>query len=134
MSGVSLTSSGSAEGATLKAKDPLGEFLPGPPVAVREFAVGDTLALFAEFYENVGNAAAHVVDLVAELRGPDGAVVRTSREQRQSTMVKGGHSYGFATGLPLEGLSPGVYVLHVEGKSRANEQHVASRDVLLTLK
>jgi VWFA-related protein len=134
MSGVSLTSARSTQGATLKAKDPLGDFLPGPPVAVREFAVGDTLALFAEFYENGGNSAAHVVDLVAELRGEDGAVVRTSREERQSSEVKGGGGYGFSTRLALEGLKPGVYVLHVEGKSRANEKHVASRDILLTLK
>jgi len=103
-------------------------------VAVREFAVGEALALFAEFYENVGNSAAHVVDQVAELRSEDGVVVRTSREERQSTKGKGGNSYSFATRLPLEGLEPGVYVLHVESKSRANENHVASRDILLTLK
>ncbi len=134
MSGVSLTSAGSAQGPTMKAKDPLGDFLPGPPVAVRQFAVGDTLALFAEFYENTGNAPAHTVDLVAELRGEDGTVVRESREERQSSEVRGGGGYGFSTRLPLEGLRPGIYVLHVQGKSRANEKHVASRDILLTLK
>ena len=134
MSGVSLTSARSTQGPTLKTKDPLGDFLPGPPVAVREFPAGDTLALFAEFYENVGNAQNHVVDLVAELRGEDGAVVRESKEERQSSEVKGGGGYGFATRLPLEGLRPGIYVLHVEGKSRANQKHVASRDILLTIK
>jgi hypothetical protein len=134
MSGVSLTSARSTQGPTLKTKDPLGDFLPGPPVAVREFAAGDTMALFAEFYENAGNAPAHVVDLIAELRGEDGAVVRESREERQSAEVRGGGGYGFATRLPLEGLRPGIYVLHVEGKSRANQKHVASRDILLTIK
>jgi VWFA-related protein len=134
MSGVSLTSARSTQGPTLKTKDPLGDFLPGPPVAVREFPVGDTLALFAEFYENVGNAPTHTVDLVAELRGEGGTVVRESKEERQSTEVRGGGGYGFATQLPLEGLTPGIYVLHVEGKSRANQKHVASRDILLTIK
>jgi len=134
MSGVSLTSVRSTQGPTMKTKDPLGDFLPGPPVAVREFSADDRLALFAEFYENVGNAQNHVVDLVAELRGEDGAVVRESKEERQSNEVKGGGGYGFATQLPLEGLRPGIYVLHVEGKSRANQKHVASRDILLTIK
>jgi hypothetical protein len=100
----------------------------------REFAADDTVALFAEFYENAGNGPAHVVDLIAELRGENGAVVRESREERQSTEVRGGGGYGFATRLPLEGLRPGIYVLHVEGKSRANQKHVASRDILLTIK
>jgi hypothetical protein len=131
---VSLTSARSTQGPTLKTKDPLGDFLPGPPVAVREFSADDTVALFAEFYENTGNAPAHAVDLIAELRGEDGAVVRESREERQSTEVRGGGGYGFATRLSLEGLRPGIYVLHVEGKSRANQKHVASRDILLTIK
>ena len=113
------------QGPTLKAKDPLGDFLPGPPTAAREFRSDDTLALFAEFYENAGKTPAHALDLVAELRDEGGAVVRESREERSSTEVGGSGGYGFATRLPLENLRPGVYVLHVQrpvaarGSSRA---------------
>ena len=134
MSGVSLTAPSALLGATLKAKDPLGDFLPGPPMATRVFSPRDTLVLFAEFYENVSNAQSHTLDLVAELRAENGSVVRESREERSSTELKGsGGGYGFAARLPLEGLSPGVYVLRVSGQSRLGDRPSAARDILITI-
>jgi hypothetical protein len=134
MSGVSITAASALQGATLKAKDPLGDFLPGPPVATRQFSPNDTLVLFTEFYENVSKAASHTLDLVAELRAENGTVVRESREERSSTELKGsGGGYGFAARLPLEGLTPGVYVLHVSGQSRLGDRPSASRDILITI-
>ncbi len=135
MSGVSLTSGSALQGPTMKAKDPLGDFLPGPPTATREFRSDDTLALFAEFYENAARGApAHALDLVVELRDEGGAVVRESREERSSTEVSGSGGYGFAARLPLEGLKPGLYVLHVSGQSRLGERPSASRDIAITIK
>jgi hypothetical protein len=134
MSGVSITSASALQGATMKAKDPLGDFLPGPPTATRVFASNDTLALFAEVYENTGNAPAHQLDLVAELRAENGQVVRTVREERSSTEVKGSGGYGFSPRLSLDGLAPGLYVLHVSGQSRMGDRASASRDILLTIK
>ena len=134
MSGVSLTSGAALQGPTLKAKDPLGDFLPGPPTATREFRSDDTLALFAEFYENAGKTQPHALDLVAELRDEGGAVVRESREERSSTEVSGSGGYGFATRLPLENLRPGLYVLHVSGQSRLGDRPSASRDIAITIK
>jgi hypothetical protein len=134
MSGVSMTAASALQGATLKAKDPLGDFLPGPPIATRVFSASDTLVLFAEFYENVSKAQSHTLDLVAELRAENGTVVRESREERSSTELKGsGGGYGFTARLQLEGLSPGVYVLHVSGQSRLGDRPSASRDILITI-
>lgn len=134
MSGVSITSASALQGATMKAKDPLGDFLPGPPTASRVFQRNDTLALFAEVYESSSGGPVHAVDLVAELRDERGAVVREVREERSSTEVRGGGGYGFSPRLPLEGLAPGSYVLHVGGQSRSGDRPSASRDVLITIK
>ncbi len=134
MSGVSLTSGAALQGPTMKVKDPLGDFLPGPPTATREFRSDDTLMLFAEFYENAGKTQPHALDLVAELRDEGGAVVRESREERSSTEVSGSGGYGFATRLPLENLRPGLYVLRVSGQSRLGDRPSASRDIAITIK
>ena len=58
MSGVSITSRSSVEAPTIRPKNPLGDYLPGPPTAMREFARTDEIALFAEFYENKQGACA----------------------------------------------------------------------------
>jgi VWFA-related protein len=133
MSGVSITSLSALQGPTMKAKDPLGDFLPGPPTAMREFRAGDTLVTFAEFYENAGRTPTHAVDLTAELRDEGGTVVRNVREERSSTEVSGGGGYGFVAKLPLEGLKPGLYVLHVGGQSRLGDRPSASRDIQITI-
>ncbi len=66
-----------------------------------------------------------MVDLKAELRAEGGRVVREATEQRSSTEVRGGGGYGFAGRLPLTDLEPGLYVLHVEGRSRAGRERGA---------
>jgi VWFA-related protein len=134
MSGLSITSGAALQGPTMRAKDPLGDFLPGPPTASREFSANDTLALFTEFYENAGRTQAHQLDLVAELRDDRGTVVRDVREERSSTEVRGSGGYGFAPRLPLQDLKPGVYVLHVSGQSRLGDRLSASRDIQITIK
>jgi hypothetical protein len=133
MSGVAITSAAAGLTPTVRAKDPLGDFLPGPPIATREFAAGDTLMFFAEFYENGANNP-HKVDLKAELRAADGRVVLTATEERESTEVRTGGGYGFAGRLPLSDLPPGLYVLHVEGKSRVGQNNVAGRDIQVRIK
>jgi len=134
MSGVTLTAVSAGLAPTMKVKDPLADFLPGPPTATREFDAGDTLMFFVEFYENAGNGPAHMVDLKAELRGENGRVVLEAAEQRSSTEVKGSGGYGFAGRLPLSDLAPGLYVLHVEGRVRSGDNPTASRDIQIRIR
>jgi VWFA-related protein len=135
MSGVSITSRLSAEAPTIKPKNPLGDFLPGPPTATRDFSKEDELALFAEFYENKPGAPAHVLDFKAELRAEGGTVVRTVADQRSSTELQGkSGGYGFGARLPLEDVAPGLYVLHVEGQSRTKDVSTVSRDIQIRVK
>jgi VWFA-related protein len=133
MSGVALTAASATLTPTVRAKDPLGDFLPGPPVATREFTAGDTLMFFAEFYEN-GASNPHMVDLKAELRADGGRVVLEASEVRSSTEVRGGGGYGFAGRLPLTDVAAGLYVLHIEGRSRVGDNRTASRDIQVRIK
>jgi VWFA-related protein len=130
MSGVALTAASAGQAPTIKPKDPLGDFLPGPPTAEREFERGDLLVLFAEFYENVRGAAEHMLDFRAELRAEGGRVVQAVTDERSSTELQGtSGGYGFQARLPLEAVEPGLYVIHVEGRSRVNPDSVVSRDI-----
>jgi VWFA-related protein len=135
MSGVSLTSASAGQGPTIKPKDPLGDFLPGPPTTAREFEKGDLLALFVEFYENAKGAPPHQLDFRAELRAEGGRVVQQVTDERASTELQGkSGGYGFSARVPLDAVEPGLYVLHVEGRSRAAQDLVASRDIQIKVK
>ncbi len=119
MSGLALTAASAGQTPTARPKDPLRDFLPGPPTARREFQRGDELALFAEVYENAAGSAAHKLDITTTVRADDGRVVLQNQEERSSTELKGGRGgYGFTARIPLKDFSPGIYVIHVEAKSR----------------
>jgi VWFA-related protein len=130
MSGVMLTSSGASRLLTVATRDPLRDLLPGPPTTAREFSAGETITLFAEVYDNARTPAAHTVDLQAVIRADDGRILQTVSEQRSSSELKGSAGgYGFEAALPLEGLAPGLYVVHVEARLNTGSRTVVSRDV-----
>ena len=135
MSGVALTAQSAAAVTTVRPKDPLADFLPAPATAAREFERADVLALFVEFYENQRNVPEHMLDFRAELRAEGGRSVRQVADQRSSSELQGGAGgYGFSARLPLDGIEPGLYVLHVEGRSRAGSQPVVSRDIQIRVR
>jgi VWFA-related protein len=135
MSGVALTAASAGQAPTIKPKDPLGDFLPGPATTAREFDKGDLLVLFAEFYENAKGTAAHMLDFKAELRAEGGRVVQAVTDERSSTELQGSNGgYGFQARLPLDNVESGLYIIHVEGRSRANQDTVASRDIQIKVR
>lgn len=135
MSGVSVTSALSALTPTVRPKDALGDFLPGPPTTAREFERDDTLALFAEFYENAPNAPPHRLDLSTTVRAEDGRVVFEDRDERSSTDLQGtSGGHGYRVQIPLAGLAPGTYVIHVEGRSRAGADTGIGRDLQIRVR
>jgi hypothetical protein len=135
MSGVAITSTTAGQVSTVKAKDPLADFLPGPATTTREFGRDESIALFAEFYENAGNTAAHQLAFTAELRAEGGKVVRDTSEERSSTEVQGASGgYGFSARFTLEDLDPGLYVLHVQGQSRVGDRPTVSRDIQIRIR
>jgi VWFA-related protein len=130
MSGLAITATSAGQTPTARAKDPLKDFLPAPPIARREFQRGDELALFAEIYENAPGAPAHKVDITTTVRSDQGRVLFQNQEERNSTELQGGRGgYGYTTRIPLTDLEPGMYVIHVEAKSRAGSDRGVGRDV-----
>src|SRR6478672_8903818 len=133
LSGVALTSMQAANDmGTVRPKNPLGDYLPGPPIATRDFRQGDTLTIFAEVYENARSAQVHQVAIKTELRSDEGRVVANTSESRSSSELQGkSGGYGFTSNVPLAGVAPGLYVLHVEAQSQIEGAPTAARDVLL---
>jgi hypothetical protein len=109
----------------------LQDVLPAPPTTARDFRASDTLAVFAEIYNNVGRGEeAGTIAMTAELRDTSNQIVRTVSDQRPSRTAKrpsGGH--GFTLRLPLEGVPAGSYVLHVEARSDRGEENAVSRNI-----
>jgi hypothetical protein len=135
MSGIAVTSGAARAIPTVRPKDPLASVLPGPPATAREFDRADTIALFAEVYENLPAAPPHAIDLSTTMRDTSGRVVFEHREERSSTDLQGGTGgYGYGVQIPLAEIAPGTYVVRVEGKSRANEAPPVGRDVLVRVR
>jgi VWFA-related protein len=136
MSGLALTSAAASKVTTIRPREALADALPAPPVALREFALGDTLMLFAEVYDNAGGRSpTHAIEVTTELRAEDGTLVARSSEAREAgspTRKSGGH--GFNILLPLQDISPGWYVVKVEARSRRDMEHTASRSVRIRVK
>jgi len=129
MSGIVLTSLGGAGMMTARPDEQLNEVLPAPPIAARTFAQNDELAIFAEVYDNSGNAP-HKVDITTSVLTDEGRVVYKSDEERDSSELQGAKGgYGFTARVPLSEIAPGSYVLNVEARSRLGQSPSTVRQV-----
>jgi VWFA-related protein len=127
MSGVSLTSSTATTLSTFRAADAIGSILPASPVATRDFSRQETVAIYAEAYDAGGGTA--LPTMSAELRTATGTVIGRLLQPKPSPALQGGTgAIGFSATLPLGGVPPGVYVIHVEAAA-ANRTDVVHRDV-----
>ena len=130
LSGVSLTSVETSAQGVASGKNLLTDVLPGPMTATREFTAADRVAVYAEVYDNITDANPHTVTVRAELRTPAGAAVRSVSDERSSAVMnrrQGG--YGFLFEIPLNGVTSGRYVLHVEAIANAGDRPRQSRTI-----
>jgi VWFA-related protein len=133
MSQLLVSSAGAARTPTSPDAPGLKGLLPGPPTAIREFALEDTLAVYAEIYDN-DTARPHTVDLSATVRTDDGTQVFVTREERLSRVAGADRSaYPFLVKIPLHDLVPGRYVLTIEARSRLGGEP-ATRDTQFTVR
>jgi hypothetical protein len=133
MGNVAIASTGAVRTPTSDDSSTLKDVLPGPPTASREFALEDTLAVYAEVYDNDASKP-HVVDLSATVHADDGTQVFVTNDQRNSSDIKadrGGYTY--LARVPLQDLVPGRYVLTVEAKSRLGGDPV-TKEIQFTIK
>lgn len=129
MSGIVLAAASTQNEMTAKPDEELRTLLSAPATARREFPAGDTLALFAEVYDN-DLKQVHKVDITTSVLTDDGRSVFSTNEERASSELQGkAGGYGIAQQVPLKGFAPGLYVLRIEAKSRAGKNVMVSRDV-----
>lgn len=134
MSGVAVTSALSGLVPTVRPKDPLEKLLPGPLSSYREFAAVDELAFFAEIYDNSGDQP-HKVELTATVKAEGGQTVFETREERDSSELKGSAGgYGFTARIPLKEMAPGLYVLRVEAVSRLGDRPTVAHDTVFRVR
>ena len=132
MSGIALASASGSRIPTASPDPNVNEFkdvLPAPPSASREFPRQDTLAVFAEVYDNIGKTP-HRVEITAAVLADDGKVVQTTSDTRKSEELQGATGgYGYTTKIPLAALAPGRYVLRLTATSLLGKPEPVTREV-----
>jgi VWFA-related protein len=122
LSGLVVTSASTSAAATLAPKYPLKGLLPRPATARREFDADDTIGIFGEVYDNVSPPSS--IDVLLDIRAPDGRVVRTEAV----------HTNRFLIQVPLAGIAPGDYVLHVDARTTSSPPRNAVRDLAIRIR
>jgi hypothetical protein len=127
MSGVAIGSSNDSGIAVTANLDQLSRDTFGvPPVVRRTFTREETLATYAEVYDN-SSPMAHALTYVVSVRGAaDGRSVFEARDRRDVEAGRSTRTHGFRTPVPLTDLQPGLYVLHVEATAGSQ---TATRDI-----
>jgi VWFA-related protein len=132
MSGIALASASGSRIPTASPDPKVNEFkdvLPAPPSASREFPREDTLAVFAEVYDNVGKTP-HRVEITAAVLSDEGKVVHTTSDVRKSEELQGATGgYGYTTKIPLSALAPGRYVLRLAATSMLGKPEPVTREI-----
>jgi VWFA-related protein len=122
LSGLALTSVSTSAAATLAPKDPLKGLLPRPTTARREFDARDMIGIFGEVYDNASPPSS--IDVLVDVRTPDGRLVRTESV----------HTNRFFVEMPLAGIAPGEYTLHVEARTTSGPPRSAVRDLAIRVR
>jgi hypothetical protein len=129
MSGIVIASAAAQRIMTAKPDEELRTVLPAPATAARDFPAGDSLAIFAEVYDNAAQQP-HKVNITTTVVGDDGRNVFNTSEERTTSELQGkSGGYGHTVQIPLKGMAPGLYVLRVEAKSTVGKNEPIRREV-----
>ena len=124
LSGLVLTSTGAASVPTPNPDPQLAELFPTPPSATRVFTSQETLSVFAELYSGASSSRRQVDFLVTVRDASDGRTVFTLRDVHTMEPVDEPAAHGYATDIPLNDLSSGMYVLRAEAALRGTDDLV----------
>ncbi len=129
LSGIAITSPSASRMPTANPDEQLKGVLPAPATAIRSFPRRDTLAIFAEVYDNQSSSP-HRVAITSSVVADDGTVVFTASDERSSDELagkKGG--YGYTREIPLAQFATGRYVLRIDARTLLAGGATAAREV-----
>jgi VWFA-related protein len=133
MSGVVLTSASASVRPTVRPDETLRSVLPASPAALRSFPQSDTIALFAEIYDNSASSP-HKVDISSTIKTDEGRVLFKADEERDSSEFGGQRGgFGYVAQVPLKEIAPGDYVLTVTARSRVSPNPSVERQVRIVV-
>jgi VWFA-related protein len=128
MSGIALTAASTARTLTANPDPEFKDVLPAPATTTRDFPRADTLALFAEIYDN--ETARHKVAIKASVIAGDGQVVFTAGDERSTDELQGKKGgFGYTTKIPLAPFPPGRYLLRVEAQALVSKGATVAREL-----
>jgi len=134
MSGLVLNSLESSKTPTLTLTTASASPLPGSPATARTFTQNDQVMVFGEVYDNDRSGTAHTVTITTTLRSAAGIALRTTVDERSSLEPgDGARGYRFLAGMPLDDLTSGVYVIHVEARGDFGNRPSAARDIQIVV-
>jgi VWFA-related protein len=129
MSGIALTSASSSRTLTANPDPEFKDVLPAPATATRDFPRADTLALFAEIYDN-DSSARHKVAIKTSVIADDGRVVFTTGDERSTDELQGKTGgFGYTATIPLSSIPTGRYVLRVEAQAQISKSASVAREL-----
>jgi VWFA-related protein len=127
MSGLLLTSVAAQQTPTAD-PDPLtAKQLPGAVTSRRDFPVGDTLAVYAEVYDNNPARQPRQIDVAVRLISATGSDVFTAADSMSSNAPAPSNIFAQ---FKLEDLEPGTYLLRVEARASGSTAPVG-RETLI---
>jgi hypothetical protein len=129
MSGLLLTSVAAQQTPTAEPDPQAAKQLPGAVTSRRDFPVGDTLAIYAEVYDNNPSRQPRKIDVAVRLISAQGSDVFSATDSMSTTAAPSNVYAQFK----LEDLDPGSYLLRVEAKVSGTDGTPTARETLITI-
>ena len=133
MSGLLLTSVAAQQTPTADPDPLVSKQLPGAATSRRSFAVGDTLAVYAEVYDNNPSRQPRQIDVSVRLIAAQGNDVFTANDSMSSNTGRPAEPPNIYAQFKLEDLDPGTYLLRVEAKVTGGSAKPVGRETLITV-
>ncbi len=130
LSGLLLTSVSAQQTPTAEPDPAASKELPGAATSRRTFPVGDTLAIYAEVYDNAPAAERAAIDVAVQLISEAGVDVFSAKDS-----IAAGQSgpSNIAAQFALEDLEPGMYLLRVEAQRSGSSTPPIARETVITV-
>jgi VWFA-related protein len=136
ISGLLLTSVSAQQTPTAEPDLLVSKQLPGAVTSRRSFPVGDTLAVYAEVYDNNASRQPRQIDVavrVIDAQGSDVFTANDSMSTNASTGGRAGEPSQIYAQFKLDDLDPGTYLIRVQANPSGGSTQPIARETLITV-